>query len=100
MAGCGLADVGAVAGATRPDVLARLRELMPNAILLLPGVGAQGGSVDLLAPAFAPHPAAGLVTASRSIVDAHRQSGGDPGAAAAVAAEELRRTTWGLKTSS
>jgi len=100
VAGCGLSDVGAVAGATRPDVLARLRELMPNAIFLLPGVGAQGGSVDLLAPAFAPHPAAGLVTASRSIVDAHRQSGGDPRAAAAVAAEELRRTAWGLKTSS
>ena len=94
--GSGLSDVGAVAGATRPEVLARLRELMPNAILLLPGVGAQGGSVDLLAPAFAPHPAAGLVTASRSIVDAHRQSGGDPGSAAAAAAEALRAAAWGL----
>jgi orotidine-5'-phosphate decarboxylase len=96
IAGSGLSDVGAVTGATRPEVLARLRELMPNAIFLLPGVGAQGGSVDLLAPAFAPHPAAGLVTASRSIVDAHRQSGGDPGSAAAAAAEELRATAWGL----
>jgi orotidine-5'-phosphate decarboxylase len=100
VAGCGLSDVGAVTGATRPEVLARLRELMPNAIFLLPGVGAQGGSVELLAPAFAPHPAAGLVTASRSIVDAHRQSGGDPGAAAAAAAEELRATAWGLKNPS
>jgi orotidine-5'-phosphate decarboxylase len=98
VAGCGLTDVGAVTGATRPDVLARLRELMPNTIFLLPGVGAQGGAVDLLAPAFAPHPAAGLVTASRSIVDAHRQSGGDPGRAAAAAAEELRATAWGLRT--
>jgi orotidine-5'-phosphate decarboxylase len=77
-------------------MLARLRELMPNAIFLLPGVGAQGGSVDLLGPAFAPHPAAGLVTASRSIVDSHRQSGGDPAASAAAAAEELRLTAWGL----
>jgi orotidine-5'-phosphate decarboxylase len=96
LADCGLADVGAVTGATRPEVLGRLRELMPRSIFLLPGVGAQGGSVELLGPAFAPHPAAGLVTASRSIVDAYRQSGLDPAKAAADAAEELRSTAWGL----
>jgi orotidine-5'-phosphate decarboxylase len=92
----GLSAVGAVAGATRPDLLARLRELMPRAILLLPGVGAQGGRVEDLAPAFAPHPAAGLVTASRSIVDAHREAGGDPATAAAAAAESLRAAAWAL----
>jgi orotidine-5'-phosphate decarboxylase len=92
----GLSSVGAVTGATRPDLLARLRELMPHTIFLLPGVGAQGGSVDALAPAFEPHPAAGLVTASRSIVDAHRERGGDPAVAAAAAAEELRSTAWTL----
>jgi orotidine-5'-phosphate decarboxylase len=86
----GLSAVGAVAGATRPDHLARLRELMPHAIFLLPGVGAQGGRVEELGPVFAPAPAAGLVTASRSIVDAHREGGGDPASAAAAAAEELR----------
>ena len=63
-------------GATRPDHLARLRELMPRAIFLLPGVGAQGDRVEDLGAAFAPHPAAGLVTASRSIVDAHLERGG------------------------
>jgi orotidine-5'-phosphate decarboxylase len=87
---CGLSDVGAVAGATRPDHLARLRELMPHAIFLLPGVGAQGGRVEELGPAFAPGRAAGLVTASRSIVDAHLERGGDPAGAAEAAAEELR----------
>jgi orotidine-5'-phosphate decarboxylase len=92
----GLSDVGAVAGATRPDLLGRLRELMPRAVFLLPGVGAQGGSIDELAAAFAPHPAAGLVTASRSIVDAHRQLGGDPAEAARAAAEELRALAWRL----
>ena len=86
----GLSAIGAVAGATRPDHLARLRELMPNAIFLLPGVGAQGGRVEELGPAFAPGPAAALVSASRSIVDAHRERGGDPASAAAAAAEELR----------
>ena len=86
----GLSAIGAVAGATRSDHLARLRELMPNAIFLLPGVGAQGGRVEELGPAFAPGPAAALVSASRSIVDAHRERGGDPASAAAAAAEELR----------
>jgi orotidine-5'-phosphate decarboxylase len=91
---CGLSLVGAVAGATRPERLARLRELMPRAIFLLPGVGAQGGRAELLGPAFAPHPAAGLVTASRSIVNAHVERGGDPATAAAGAAEELRARAW------
>ena len=38
----GLSDVGAVAGATVPEQLERLRELMPAAVILLPGLGAQG----------------------------------------------------------
>jgi orotidine-5'-phosphate decarboxylase len=93
---CGLSCVGAVTGATRPDHLARLRELMPRAVLLMPGVGAQGGQVRELGAAFAPHPAAGLITASRSIVDAHMERGGPPDAAAAAAAEELRDASWRL----
>jgi orotidine-5'-phosphate decarboxylase len=93
---CGLSMVGAVTGATRPEHLVRFRELMPHAIFLLPGVGAQGGRVEDLGPAFAPHPAAGLVTASRSIVNAWRERGGDPAAAAAAAAEELRAAAWEL----
>ena len=92
---CGLSSVGAVTGATRPELLARLRELMPAAIFLLPGVGAQGGTVEDLAPAFAPHPAGGLVTASRSIVNA-AGTGDDHARAAAAAAEELRETAWAL----
>src|SRR5215212_7036344 len=90
----GLSDVGAVTGATRPELLAELREQMPRAIFLLPGVGAQGGKADDLGPAFAPHPAAGLVAASRSIVDAHAAAGGDPAQAARSAAEALRIATW------
>jgi orotidine-5'-phosphate decarboxylase len=93
---CGLSLVGAVTGATRPEHLARLRALMPHAIFLLPGVGAQGGRVEDLGPAFAPHPAAGLVTASRSIVNAYRERGGEPAAAAAAAAEDLREAAWAL----
>ena len=96
---CGLSAVGAVTGATRPDLLARLRELMPRAVFLLPGVGAQGGTVAGLTAAFAPHAAAGLVTASRSIVDAGAASGADRAAAARTAAEELRASTWRVAVS-
>jgi orotidine-5'-phosphate decarboxylase len=95
---CGLSDVGAVTGATRPEMLGRFRELMPQAIFLLPGVGAQGGDPAQLGAAFSPHPAAGLVTASRSIVNAHQQRGGDPAGAARDAAEELRQVAWNLST--
>jgi orotidine-5'-phosphate decarboxylase len=94
--GSGLSDVGAVVGATAPEHLAALRERMPRAIFLLPGVGAQGGRVESLRDAFAPGPAGGLITASRGIVAAHRERGGPPAAAAREAAERLRDTAWAL----
>ena len=47
---------GAVVGATQPGAVARARELMPDATFLLPGIGAQGGDVAALGPAFAPGP--------------------------------------------
>jgi orotidine-5'-phosphate decarboxylase len=91
-----LTDVGAVTGATVPAHLARMRELMPRTPFLLPGIGAQGGTVDALAPAFAPGRAAGLVSASRSIAGAHQQHGGDPADAARREAERLREAAWKL----
>jgi orotidine-5'-phosphate decarboxylase len=91
-----LSDVGAVTGATEPEHLARLRELMPRTPFLLPGIGAQGGDVGALAPAFAPGRAGGLVTASRSIANAHEQAGGLPPEAARAEAERLRRQAWEL----
>jgi orotidine-5'-phosphate decarboxylase len=81
----GLSGAGAVVGATEPRHIARLRELMPEAIFLLPGVGAQGGSAGELGPAFAPGGAAALVTASRSIASADDPAG---------AAEALRGQVW------
>jgi orotidine-5'-phosphate decarboxylase len=83
----GLSGVGAVVGATEPRHLARLRELMPSSIFLVPGVGAQGGRAADLAPALGDHPASILVTASRSIADAP-----DP----AAQAGELRAALWDL----
>lgn len=77
--------IDAVVGATHPEVLADARALMPGAVLLLPGVGAQGGRIEDLAPAFAGGPAGALATASRSVIYAD-----DPAAAAAALSEQLR----------
>ena len=92
----GLSDVGAVVGATAPDRLERLRELMPAAVFLMPGVGVQGGHVQELGPAFAPGAGGGLISASRAIVDAHARAGGDPGTAARNEAARLREAAWKL----
>lgn len=92
----GLSDVGAVVGATVPEHLERARELMPHAVFLLPGVGAQGGRVEDLAPAFAPGRAGGLVSASRSIAGAYLENGGEPTQAARQEAERLRASAWKL----
>jgi orotidine-5'-phosphate decarboxylase len=85
-----------VVGATAPEHLARARELMPRTPFLLPGIGAQGGRVEDLAPAFAAGRAGGLVTASRGIVRAHEQDGGEPADAARREAERLRALAWSL----
>jgi orotidine-5'-phosphate decarboxylase len=69
---------------------------MPATPFLLPGIGAQGGRVEDVAPAFAPGRAGGLVTASRSIVNAHESGAADPATAARAEAERLRATAWGL----
>jgi orotidine-5'-phosphate decarboxylase len=89
-----LSSIGAVVGATQPHVIERARELMPHTPFLLPGIGAQGGELGALAPAFAPGPGGGLVSASRSVLYA------DPGprwqVAAAEEAARLRRSSWAL----
>jgi orotidine-5'-phosphate decarboxylase len=90
----GLSDVGAVVGATAPHRLTRMRALMPRAVILLPGIGAQGGRVEDLAPVFAPGPAAGLLSASRAVVNAHEADGGDPAQSARREAARLRELAW------
>jgi orotidine-5'-phosphate decarboxylase len=86
LAGSGrLSGMGAVVGATAPQLIGRLRELMPRAIFLMPGVGAQGGKPEDLGPAFAPGPAAALVPVSRAIA-------ADPEPAGA--AQRLRDEVW------
>ncbi|ADV66470.1 orotidine-5'-phosphate decarboxylase [Deinococcus maricopensis] len=62
-----LSSVGAVVGATHPQELAAFRARMPKAVLLLPGLGAQGGRAEDLAAAFLPGGVGAVVNASRGV---------------------------------
>lgn len=77
-----------VVGATKAEALASLRKLIPNAFLLVPGVGAQGGSLHEVA-AFGLNAHCGLlVNSSRSILYASQQV--DFAQAAANEAQKLQ----------
>jgi orotidine-5'-phosphate decarboxylase len=90
----GLSCVGAVVGATYPRAIAEARRLLPRAVLLLPGVGAQGATAADVARAFTSGPASALVPVSRAILYAFRSEAEDWRAAAAQAAARLRREVW------
>jgi orotidine-5'-phosphate decarboxylase len=68
---------------------------MPRAIILLPGVGAQGGTPADVARAFTSGPASALVNASRSVIYAYRDAPDDDWrAAAGHEAARLSSTIW------
>src|SRR6476660_5306420 len=90
----GLSSVGAVVGATHPRAGADARRLMPRSILLLPGVGAQGGRPADLTRAFQSGPASALVAASRSVIYAFRDTGSEFREAAGAEAARLKREVW------
>ncbi len=92
----GLSAVGAVVGATHPRAVGEARRLMPRTVLLLPGVGAQGGSVRDLERAWRSGPASAIVAASRSVIYASRATGEDFRAAAGAEAARLRREIWAV----
>ncbi len=88
----GFSSVGAVVGATYPAHAERARKLMPRALILVPGYGAQGASAgDALAAASSGQAPGVLVNASRAIMYAYRgRLGEKPPEAARRAAQEMR----------
>jgi orotidine-5'-phosphate decarboxylase len=90
----GLSSVGAVVGATFPRAVGEARRLLPQAVLLLPGVGAQGATPADVARAFTSGPASALVTVSRSVIYAFRGGSVDWRTAAAAEAARLREAVW------
>lgn len=66
-------NVGAVVGATYPEMSKVLRKLMPRTYFLVPGYGAQGGTAADLAHCFNEDGLGAVVNSSRGIIAAYRQ---------------------------
>jgi orotidine-5'-phosphate decarboxylase len=76
-----------VVGATQGELLAEVRKLAPRHFLLVPGVGAQGGSLDDVAKYGMIDECGLLVNASRSII--YASNGEDFAQAAGAEAARL-----------
>ena len=76
-----------VVGATRAQLVKEIREMIPNHFLLVPGVGAQGGSLQEITEAAANEDVGLLVNSSRGILYASSED--DYKEAAAAEAQKL-----------
>ncbi|MCR5837979.1 MAG: orotidine-5'-phosphate decarboxylase [Lachnospiraceae bacterium] len=65
--------VGAVVGATYPEMGKVLRKVMPKSFILVPGYGAQGGTAEGLRPYFNEDGLGAIVNSSRGIIAAYKQ---------------------------
>jgi orotidine-5'-phosphate decarboxylase len=83
-------DAGAVVGATRPETGRRVRKLLPGALFLVPGYGAQGGGAADIRPLLDRGGAGVLVNSSRSVLYAYEGSRTGYREAAREAAERAR----------
>lgn len=83
-----------VVGATQADKLAEIRTIAPRHFLLVPGVGAQGGSLEDVAKYGLIDECGLLVNSSRGII--YASSGADYAEAAADAAKKLATQMLGL----
>lgn len=67
--------VGAVVGATYPEMGKVLRDIMPKTYILVPGYGAQGGKGADLVHFFNKDGLGAIVNSSRGIIAAYKQAG-------------------------
>ncbi len=65
--------IGAVVGATYPEIGKELRKLMPKTFILVPGYGAQGGKGADLVHYFNEDGLGAIVNSSRGIIAAYKQ---------------------------
>lgn len=65
-------NVGAVVGATYPEMGERLRKIMPHTYILVPGYGAQGGKGKDLKAYFNSDGLGAIVNSSRGIIAAYK----------------------------
>ncbi|MCC6241044.1 MAG: orotidine-5'-phosphate decarboxylase [Phycisphaerales bacterium] len=68
----GYSSLGAVVGATQVHTIESMRQRLPKSIFLLPGYGTQGATAEMTRRAFDANGRGAIVSASRSILYAHR----------------------------
>lgn len=91
-------SVGAVVGATSPETAEAIRAVLPDAYLLVPGVGAQGGRPEELRPYFTAGGLGAVVNASRSILFAYEGKSGPWPEAVRAACERTREALERVRT--
>jgi orotidine-5'-phosphate decarboxylase len=64
----GFGSIGAVVGATQAEAARKLRERLPRTLFLVPGFGAQGGSLDTVRACFLPGGQGAIVNSSRAVM--------------------------------
>ena len=72
----GYSAVGAVVGATYPEMLGELREKLPHTFFLVPGYGAQGGGANDVKYAFDKNGIGAVINSSRGIMCAWKKEDG------------------------
>ncbi|MBQ9899110.1 MAG: orotidine-5'-phosphate decarboxylase, partial [Ruminococcus sp.] len=73
----GYSGVGAVVGATYPEMLTELRQRLPHTMFLVPGYGAQGGGAEGLKGGFDANGLGAIVNSSRAVMCAYKKEGCD-----------------------
>ncbi|MCM1314171.1 MAG: orotidine-5'-phosphate decarboxylase [Muribaculaceae bacterium] len=73
----GYSAVGAVVGATYPEMLTELRQRLPHTMFLVPGYGAQGGGAEGLKGGFDENGLGAIVNSSRAVMCAYKKEGCD-----------------------
>ena len=73
MGSCGYSYIGAVVGATSPEMGKALRKVMPKNYILVPGYGAQGGKGKDLVHFFNEDGLGAIINSSRGIIAAYQQ---------------------------
>ncbi|MBR2283021.1 MAG: orotidine-5'-phosphate decarboxylase [Ruminococcus sp.] len=87
----GYSAVGAVVGATYPEMLTELRQRLPHTMFLVPGYGAQGGGAEGLRGGFDENGLGAIVNSSRAVMCAYKKEGCDETEFAKAARREAIR---------
>ena len=81
-------EIGLVVGATKPEYLRRIREIVGDMPILVPGVGAQGGDLQAVIEQGGGKPGSTVINSSRGII--YASDGGDFAEAARTSCQTLR----------